>query len=531
MIHQFYKKFRVAIVTLLVFGLILSPNTTKAANNFPDPVLKIHAGFVNSIERDIILTQNEKSGEIIAYFKIGDEEPIRFGRDIDAGFDCYGAIWAVDKEAGWIAWWSYELAGGDTSTLSSFTLLADPENPLDFLQNVDSLVYEGDGRETVVVGYKDTAGETHPLLSFEEMREIDGSGSTVPKPSYVPETPSPSSPSPSVTTKPILKKYTGFVNGVERTLILENNLNAEIKSSLKIGDRTPTEVYTGEDILDGGIDLYGTVQILRTDQTVIWWSYDLTPNFYQMRLRLVPNACDPEGYMHDIESFIFSGQGEQSVIVGYKSSTGDIYPLPSFEEMKEEADEIDNTVEPWYIPKGLSLRPTAMPTKVPATPTVTPIAKPSEPPSLAPATTPTVTPTSEPSKAPTSVLPAPVIIGTEPVVTPQLSIKKSKKKGVTTYSLREGDKVAIEYSLKKGKLAWKAGKKKGSLKNVKYVVFIKKSRNLYVGDKKGRGYTISSKTGKKKLIIKKGAKKPICSGGFGVKVKRTSGGPINISNK
>lgn len=250
-----------------------------------------------------------------------------------------------------------------------------------------------------------------------------------------------------------------------------------------------------------------------------------------MRLRLVPNACDPEGYMHDIESFIFSGQGEQSVIVGYKSSTGDIYPLPSFEEMKEEADEIDNTVEPWYIPKGLSLRPTAMPTKVPATPTVTPIAKPSEPPSLAPATTPTVTPTSEPSKAPTSVLPAPVIIGTEPVVTPQLSIKKSKKKGVTTYSLREGDKVAIEYSLKKGKLAWKAGKKKGSLKNVKYVVFIKKSRNLYVGDKKGRGYTISSKTGKKKLIIKKGAKKPICSGGFGVKVKRTSGGPINISNK
>lgn len=214
MIHQFYKKFRVALVTLLVLGLILSPNTTKAANNFPDPVLKIHAGFVNSIERGIILTQNEESGQIIAYFKIGDEEPIRFGRDIDAGFDRYGAIWVVDKElGGCISWWSYELAGGDTSTLSRFTLLADPENPWDFLQNVDSLVYKGEGREAVVVGYKDTSGETHPLLSFEEMREIDGSGSTVPEPSYVPETPSPSSPSPSETTKPILKKYAGFVNG------------------------------------------------------------------------------------------------------------------------------------------------------------------------------------------------------------------------------------------------------------------------------------------------------------------------------
>lgn len=45
MLHQFYKKFRVALVTLLVFGLILSPNTTKAANNFPNPVLKIHVGL------------------------------------------------------------------------------------------------------------------------------------------------------------------------------------------------------------------------------------------------------------------------------------------------------------------------------------------------------------------------------------------------------------------------------------------------------------------------------------------------------
>lgn len=136
----------------------------------------------------------------------------------------------VNKEAGWIAWWSYELAGGDTSTLSSFTLLADPENPLDFLQNVDSLVYKGEGREAVVVGYKDTSGEPHPLLSFEEMREIDGSGSIVPEPSYVPETLSPSSPSPSETTKPILKKYTGFVNGVERTLILENNWRCVVAS-------------------------------------------------------------------------------------------------------------------------------------------------------------------------------------------------------------------------------------------------------------------------------------------------------------
>ena len=193
---RIHKKFRVVLATLLIFGLMLSPNTAKAANNFPDPVLKVHAGFVGGVERDTILTQNEESGEIIAYFKIGDEEPVRFGRDIDAGFDCHGTIWAVDKAAGWIAWWSYELAGGDTSKISSFTLLADPENPMDFLQNVASLVYEGEGREAIVRGYMDNSGMTNPLLSFEEMREIDGSGISVSEPSYVPETPSPT-PSPS----------------------------------------------------------------------------------------------------------------------------------------------------------------------------------------------------------------------------------------------------------------------------------------------------------------------------------------------
>ena len=154
---------------------------------------------------------------------------------------------------------------------------------------------------------------------------------------------------------------------------------------------------------------------------------------------------------------------------------------------------------------------TAAPT---AEPSATPITKPTEMPA-------TATPTAEPSE--------PVV--THPNKKLVLKIKKSKKKGVTVRSLCEGDKTIVEYSLKKGKLIWKAGKRKGTVKNVRYVVFIRKSKNLYVGDKKGRGYIISSKTGKKRLIIKKGAKKPICSGGFGIKVRRTSGGSVNIANK
>lgn len=564
------KKIRVVLSTLLILGLVSFPSTAEATNTFPDPVLKIYAGFVNGIERDIILTQNSDSGEIVAYFKIGDEEPVRFGRDIDAGFDRYGAIWVVDKELSCVCWWSYDLAL-DPSNMSNFTLIPDPENPSDFLHDIDSLVYEETSNDPIVVGYKDSSGKTYPLLSFEEMRDIANPESSVSEPSYVPSPIETPSPSPSETSEPmrILKKYTGSVQGIERTLFLTDEIADEITLLLKIGNWNPDQIYFGSDVLDSGIDKYGTVQILCEDKTVFWWSYDLNPS--KFHYNAVPNPHVPEGYMCDIKSFVFEGSGEQAIIVGYETVSGKIYPLPSFDEMKEAAG-FDNPIQPSYVTGGTQIPGTPLPSTSTPSPmiTATPVA------SVSPIQTPsaststpmaTVTPTEKPTQVPATPTPVPAVsapptqappaltltpstpvtvpetpsaplISADPNVVPtvtpankKLVIEKSKKKGATIRCLCEGDKVVIEYSLKKGKLNWKAGKRKGTMKNVKYVVFIKKSRNLYVGDKKGRGYIISSKTGKKKLIIKKGAKKPICSGGFGIKVKRTSGGPISIINK
>ncbi len=351
-------------------------------------------------------------------------------------------------------------------------------------------------------------------------------------------------------TETVIKTYTGFVDGVERTLVLTKNASDKFTPYLKIGD-WDNFIYasTNSTILDAGLDKYGTVQILCTDKMPYWWSYDLTPDYTRKEYNVVPNPSDPIGYMHDIVSFDFEGTGEDAIIVGYKSVSGETYPLPSFAEMKEVAGS-DSPIEPSYVTtQGTPESPTP-PTSTPVPPTPT-IPRP-ESPSIETSAPPTVAPPTQIppiSGSPTLVTPIPTpltstlvpIIGTyppsvtvQPTATPKvskkLSIKTSKKKGKTTSSLCEGNKTVIEYTLKKGNLTWKVGKKKGNAKGVKYAGFIKNSKNLFFMDKKGKGFTVSSKNGKKKLIINKGAKKPSSSGGFVVKVM-TASGPFHLSNK
>lgn len=396
-------------------------------------------------------------------------------------------------------------------------------------------------------------------------------------------------------TETILKMNLGSVDGVGRRLILAKNEwdQSMVYFEPNFEEGAPFGIYE-DPVLDVGFDKYGIVQVLCPEKYVLWWSYDLTPDLAFRDFYSVPNANDPEGYMHDIESFVFEGEGFEETIVGYRSTSGQFYPLPSFDEMKEIAGLEDNPLQPPTYVAGYTPIPeipgvetwsieTSKPSPTVVPPTPTPVVTPSEKPDASalptsvpptrepevseePMPTPTLapptsepSPTEKPSESPTPIstskpkpspslvpptqapsvstsapLTNPPSVVVQPTATPKVSkkldIKTSKKKGKTTYSLCEGDKKVIEYTLFKGNLTWKAGKKKGKASGVRYAGFIKKSRNLYYGDKKGRGYTISSKNGKKKLIIKKGAKKPIYSAKFIVKVKVASK-PINISNK
>lgn len=345
-----------------------------------------------------------------------------------------------------------------------------------------------------------------------------------------------------ITAETILKTYTGSVNGIERDLFLTKSKTDTVKAYIKIGEEGP--YFMTSMLLDVGLDRYGTVWILDDENIIWWWNYELSPNLSPVTFISVsdPNSTDPDAYVDDVESLIYEGSGTKAIVVGYRTFSGEEYSLLSFEEIKALIDPDSSVTEPSYVPKGETpLPPTASPTiPNPESPSV----ETSAPPTVAPPTqTPSVSepPTlATPIPSPLTSTQVPIISTDSPSVTVQptatsevskkLSIEKSKKKGNTTYSLCEGNKTVIEYTLKKGKLTWKVGKKKGNAKGVKYAGFIKKSKNLFFMDKKGRGYTVSSQNGKKKLIIKKGAKKLVCSGKFVAKVK-TASGSINISNK
>lgn len=362
-----------------------------------------------------------------------------------------------------------------------------------------------------------------------------------------------------ISSEPILETYTGSVNGIERSQILTKSMFDTISLYFKIQESEPKSIFI--DIVNSGFDRYGTVYVVDAfDSSISWWNYDLSPDLDSICFEPIPNPdpTDPITYVHNVESLVYEGSGSEAIVVGYKTFSGEIYPLLSFEEMKAIVAPDSSVSEPSYIPKGgtsVVETPLPSPTITPSTPT--PSEKPSESPTLTPTSEPS--PTEKPSESPTPTstskpMPSPSLVPptqapsvstsapltnppsvvVQPTATPKVSkkldIKTSKKKGKTTYSLCEGDKKVIEYTLFNGNLTWKAGKKKGMASGVRYAGFIKKSRNLYYGDKKGRGYTISSKNGKRKLIIKKGAKKPIYSAKFIVKVKVASK-PINISNK
>lgn len=293
----------------------------------------------------------------------------------------------------------------------------------------------------------------------------------------------------------IIQTYTCIVDGVERILIILENDD----KYLKVGENNP--IYVCSRDLSIKFDKYGTIWIIHSiDNGIRWWSYDLTPNDNTFRPIYNTTPEDPYAYVDDVESLVLDENNE--FVVGYKTFSGETYPILTLEQMKEAL--------------GIS---NDNPTPTPNAPTPT-----------APTTTPVPTPTpTAPTHTPTNtekpvVTPEPTV-SSQPTVAPKVSIKKSS--GYTCLSV--GNKVVSKYKLKKGVLTWKGTKKSQKVKQVKQVGFIKKSKNLVYITKKGKAYTISQK-GKKKTIVKKDAKKLIFKNGYVIKIKKKSG-YTNVVNK
>ena len=293
----------------------------------------------------------------------------------------------------------------------------------------------------------------------------------------------------------VAETSTCVVNGVERTLTLLKG--GEIY--IQISNSKP--ILLSFSISEVGFDQYGSVwSICTLDTAIRWWNYDLSPDDITTHVIDRPTTEDPNAYVNDVESLVLDENNQ--FVVGYKTFSGQTYPILTLDEMKE-------------ILKDSSSTPTPTPSNIPTpTPTV-PAATPNVPTPPAPTVSPVVTP-------PTTNTPA---VTPKTTVAPKVSVKK--KAGYNCLSL--GSKITSKYKLTKGKLTWKGSSKSKKYSGIKSAAFIKKSGNLVFMTKKGKAYTLSPK-GKKKCIVKKKAKKLILKNKFAVKVQ-VGKKFINLANK
>lgn len=295
----------------------------------------------------------------------------------------------------------------------------------------------------------------------------------------------------------VVETSTCVVNGVERSLIILDDASAY----LTIGESTPLFIYIG--FKSAKFDQYGTIWLIDSrDDAIRWWNYDLSPTNRIFHAIDKPTAENPDAFVDDVESFILDENNK--FIVGYKTFSGQTYPILTLDEMKEVLKDSSSTPTP--TPSN-----TPTPTPSPTTPAATP--NNTTPPA------PTVSPVATP---PTTSTPA---VTPKTTVTPKVSVKK--KAGYNCLSL--GSKITSKYKLTKGKLTWKGSSKSKKYSGIKLAAFIKKSGNLVFLTKKGKVYTLSPK-GKKKCIVKKKAKKLILKNKFAVKVQ-VGKKFINLANK
>ena len=298
----------------------------------------------------------------------------------------------------------------------------------------------------------------------------------------------------------VVETSTCIVNGVERNLIILDDASVY----LRIGESAPLLIYVGFNNVSAKFDQYGTIWVMDSrDDAIRWWNYDLSPTELDFYAINKPTAENPDAFVDDVESFILDENNK--FIVGYKTFSGQTYPILTLDDMKAVLN---------------SSLPTPTPSNVPTPTPTTPSPSPSTPVASPNISIPSTIPTSNPSITfpnANSVTPTPAVT------------KKSVKKKAGYSCLSVGSKVTSKYKLTRGKLTWKGNGKSKKFSGVKSAGFIKKSGNLVFLTKKGKVYTLSPK-GKKKCIVKKKGKKLILKNKFAVKVK-VGKKFINIANK
>lgn len=191
------KKY-VALLTLLamVICTMFYTNTARAEENLPDcPIVKTYTCTVNGTVRT--LTEYENS---YIYMQIDDQKPEYLWHDtLDVGIDKLSTVWVISPIKSTILWWNYDLFGYEDKGFVNVYISNIEDSDL-YVTDVESLIRD---ENDFVTGYKTKDGQTHPILTFDEMKSYFPPDNNDPTPTPTPTIPAatpnvPTPPAPTV---------------------------------------------------------------------------------------------------------------------------------------------------------------------------------------------------------------------------------------------------------------------------------------------------------------------------------------------
>ena len=186
------KKY-VALLTMLamVICTIFYTNTARAEENLPDcPIVKTYTCTVNGTVRT--LTEYENS---YIYMQIDDQKPEYLWHDtLDVGIDKLSTVWVISPIKSTILWWNYDLFGYEDKGFVNVYISNIEDSDL-YVTDVESLIRD---ENDFVTGYKTKDGQTHPILTFDEMKSYFPPDNNDPTPTPTPTIPATTPTAPTV---------------------------------------------------------------------------------------------------------------------------------------------------------------------------------------------------------------------------------------------------------------------------------------------------------------------------------------------
>ena len=180
----------------MVICTMFYTNTARAEENLPDcPIVKTYTCTVNGTVRT--LTEYENS---YIYMQIDDQKPEYLWNDtLDVGIDKLSTVWVISPIKSTILWWNYDLFGYEDKGFANVYISNIEDSDL-YVTDVESLIRD---ENDFVTGYKTKDGQTHPILTFDEMKSYFPPDNNDPTPTPTPTIPAatpnvPTPPAPTV---------------------------------------------------------------------------------------------------------------------------------------------------------------------------------------------------------------------------------------------------------------------------------------------------------------------------------------------